>query len=360
LIPPIRYLAWAIHAFPRVTWNLATSGVLSVPIEEIGVPSDLAGPTAFARFTWAVSARYGVPQEEVVPALGTSGALWVIMASLLGPGDEILVEEPGYEPLHRVAEALGARVRRFARLGREGYRMDPARIAGAITPATKAVVVSSPHNPSGVHASDDELRALAEAVRERGAYLVVDEVYRELCAPGTSARPLGPNIIALSSLTKAFGLGWARAGWILAPPELVPVLQGATIHVAGELPRMTGSIGAHAFGRIDELLGRGRSFTLPGRDRVLAFAAKHAGELGFVHPAVGVPFGFFEDLAGRDLQPMIERGAAEEGVLVVPGAYFGVPAGFRLSWTSLAGDRLDEALGRLERALGLSAEGRGG
>ena len=354
MIPPIRYLAWAVQTFPRATWNLGISGVLPVPIEELGLPSDLAGPTSFARFTAAVAARYGVPQGEVMPTLGTSGGLWVIMASLVAPGDEVLVEEPGYEPLYRVAEGLGARVRRFSRRAAEGYRLDAGRIAEGLTPATKVVVVSSPHNPSGVHSGDEELVALAAMLKERGIYLVVDEVYRELARPGTSARPLGSNILALSSLTKCFGLGWARAGWVLSPPELVPSMLAATVHISGELPRMTGSVGAHAFGRIEDLLKRARSQTLTGRDRVLAFASRHAGELGFVPPAPGVPFGFFEDLRGRDLQPVIERGVVEESVLVVPGSFFGVPAGFRLSWTSLAGDPLEEALRRLERALGLS------
>jgi hypothetical protein len=354
MIPPIRYLAWAVQTFPRVTWNLAVSGVRSVPIEELGLPADLAGPAAFTRFTAAVAARYGVPQGEVVPTLGTSGGLWVIMASLLAPGDEVLVEEPGYEPLYRVAEGIGARVRRFSRLPGEGYRLDAGRIAEGITPATKVVVVSSPHNPSGVFAGDDGLRALADVLAARGVYLVVDEVYRELCAPGTSARGLGPNVIALSSLTKGFGLGWARAGWILAPPEVVPSMFAATVHVTGELPRMTGSIGAHAFGQIERLLGRARGQTEGGRERVEAFASKHAGDFLFTPPAPGVPFGFFEDLRGRDLQPVIERGIDHESVLVVPGNFFGVPAGFRLSWTSLSGDQLDEALRRLERALGVA------
>jgi len=359
VIPPIRYLAWAIETFPRVTWNLATSGVLSVPIEELGLPSDLAGPTAYARYTAAVAARYGVPQGEVVPTLGTSGGLWVIMASLLGPGAEVLVEEPGYEPLYRVAEGLGARVRRFSRLAAEGYRVDADRIREVITPATKAVVLSSPHNPTGAVVSDEDLRALAADLAARGFIWWWTEVYRELSAPGTSARILAPNILALSSLTKCFGLGWARAGWVLAPPELVPSMFAATIHVSGELPRMTGAIGAHAFGRIEDLLGRARSFTGSGRPRVEAFAAKHASEFLYVPPAPGVPFGFFEDRRGRAMQPLIERGIAEESVIVVPGSFFGAPAGFRLSWTSLAGDGLDEALRRLERALGLAA-GRGG
>lgn len=358
MIPPIRYLAWALGTFPRVTWNLAVSGVLPVSIEELGLPSDLAGPTSFARFSEAVAARYGVSPGEVVPSLGTSGGLWVIMASLLGPGDEVLVEDPGYEPLYRVAEGMGARVRRFSRVAREGYRLDAGRIEEGLTPSTRAVVLSSPHNPSGVFSSDEELRALAGALLPRGIFLVVDEVYRELASPATTARGLGSNVIALSSLTKCFGLGWARAGWILAPPEVVPRMRSATVHVAGELPRMTGAIGAHAFGKIDELLGRARAQTEGGRGPVEAFAARHAGELSWSSPARGVPFGFFEDRRGRDLEPLIERGIEEEGVLVVPGSFFGMPPGFRLSWTSLSGERLAEGLIRLERVLGLA--GRGG
>jgi aspartate/methionine/tyrosine aminotransferase len=161
-------------------------------------------------------------------------------------------------------------------------------------------------------------------------------------------------VIALSSLTKCFGIGWARAGWILSPPELTSKMSSATLHAAGELPRMSGALGAHAFTQIDRLLARARSISEGNRERIEAFAVKHARELRFHPPAPGVVYGLFEDLRGRDLRPIIEQGAERESVLVVPGEFFGMPSAFRMAWT-ISHELLGEALVRLERALGLTA-----
>jgi aspartate/methionine/tyrosine aminotransferase len=87
---------------------------------------------------------------------------------------------------------------------------------------------------------------------------------------------------------------------------------------------------------------------------VSAFADKHRGTLRWEPPARGVLYGFFEDTRGRDLQPILEEGARREGVLAVPGAFFGIPAGFRLSWT-LPFSQLGEGLRRLERVLELTS-----
>jgi aspartate/methionine/tyrosine aminotransferase len=275
-----------------------------------------------------------------------------VAAALLGRGDDVLVEDPAYEPLYRGAEGLGAQVRRFRRDPAEGFCIDVGRIVDALTPNTKAVFLSNPHNPSGIMAPDEEVGALAAALAPRGVLLLVDEVYRELFVPGTTARRLGPNVVAVSSLTKCFGVGWARAGWVLAPPELADGLRAATMHVTGELPRMMCAVGAHGFGRIEELLARARAFGEGNRDRVDAFAAKHAADLAWTPPGRGAVFGVFEDRRGRDMGPIIEAGYQREGVLVVPGAFFGLPSAFRLSWT-IGRAQIEEALARLERALGL-------
>jgi aspartate/methionine/tyrosine aminotransferase len=322
-------------------------------MDDLGPIPDLADPRAYARFSAAVGERYGVSADQVIPALGTSGALWVVMASLVAHGGEVLVEDPAYEPLYRAAEGLGARVRRFRREPSEGFRLDTGRVIEALTPSTRAVVVSSPHNPTGILASDEAIARLAGELAARGVILVVDEVYRELCAPKTTAHRLGKSVIALSSLTKCFGIGWARAGWILAPPELTSKMSSATLHAAGELPRMSGALGAHAFTQMDRLLARARSISEGNRERIEAFAVKHAAELRFHPPAPGVVYGLFEDLRGRDLRPIIEQGAERESVLVVPGEFFGMPSAFRMSWT-ISHELLDEALVRLERALGLT------
>ncbi len=373
MLPRVDYLSWAIETFPHAKWDLATSGLPSISSADLGVPASLSDPTALRGFVKRVAARYGVPEGEVVPALGTSGAVWTAAASVLPAAAaggrspdasaaaggrspdvfEVVVEAPTYEPLLRVIEGLGAVVRRVERPANEGFRLDPARVAAALTDRTKLVVVASPHNPSGLVTPDEDLAAIASACAQRGAYLLVDEVYRELVAPGTTARTLADNVIAVSSLTKCFGVGWARAGWALLPTELREAARAAEMHATGTLPTTCGAIGAHALDRLAELDARAQALSAGKRPIVDAFLAKHP-ELTWTPPPPRALFGLVR-APGIDVAAGLTRAAQEHGLIAVPGSFFGVDDGFRLSWASLSPDRLAQALELLAVSLGLRA-----
>ncbi len=358
MLPPIDYLRWAIETFPHARLDLATSGLRSISSDELGVPGGLSDILAPHRFAEKVAARYGVPVTEVVPALGTSGALWMIAASILSTSADatsspphVVVEDPTYEPLLRVVEGCGAHVGRVVRPSAEDYRLTPARVRAALTPATRLVVVASPHNPTGVVTPDEDLREMALICAERGAYLLVDEVYRELVAPATTARVLGPNVLVSSSLTKCFGVGWARAGWALVPSDLSPALRVAENHSAGVLPTVSCAIGAHAFGQIEHLAERARLLSQGKRQIVDAFLAQHP-ELSWTPPSASSLFGFVH-APGVDVVTGLQRAAHDHGVVAVPGSHFGDDHAFRLSWASLSGERLTQALQLLAASLQL-------
>lgn len=301
-------------------------------------------------------ARYNdVPREEAIATLGTSHALWLAYASVLSPGDEVLVEDPGYEPLERAAEAAGARVSKFARPSATRFALDPERIARAMTPKTRVVAVTNLHNPTGARASDDVLRDIARLVESRGGYLLVDEVYAPLDdlvddrgVFTKSARKLGANVLATSSLTKCYGLGNERVGWLLAPPDVITRAEHAIVATCGVLPLNHAHLGVQAFSRIAPLSTRARGLIAGKRERVSRWIASRP-DLSWSEPDAGL-FGFATVDSSTDLTPLIERAAEDEGVLVAAGSFFGVPNGFRLSW-SIAEDKLDEALARLERVL---------
>lgn len=355
MLPPIAYLRWAIETFPHARWDLATSGLPSISAAELGAPPDLADPGAGRAFASAVAERYAVPAAEVMPALGTSGAVWVLAAAVLA-GErqaEVLVEQPTYEPLLRAVEGFGAKVRRVRRSPDDGYRLDPRSVAEALTDRTRLVVVASPHNPTGAVTPDADLAEIASLCAARGAYLLVDEVYRELVAPRTTARVLGPNVLVASSLTKCFGVGWARAGWALLPADLRDAARTAELHVAGNLPLMCGAVGAHAVARIDALAARAERLSAGKRAIVDAFVARHP-RLSWAPPPPRALFGFVR-AEGVDVAAGLARAMSEHGLVAVDGAYFEDPAGFRLSWASLPPPRLSEALDLLAASLGLGA-----
>src|SRR5258706_2959800 len=151
---PTRYLLWARRFYGKVPFDLATSGMTSVTGAELGAPASLDDPAGWENLRNAIAHYNDVPASEAIAALGTTHALWLAYATLLAPGDDVLVEAPGYEPLERIAEGIGARVVRFDRVASEGWAIDPARVARAMTPKTRLVVVSNLHKPTGVRASD--------------------------------------------------------------------------------------------------------------------------------------------------------------------------------------------------------------
>lgn len=356
MFAPTRYLEWARRFYGRVRFDLATSGIPSVPAAELGAPDAAAVDVAdgWARLRQAIARYNAVPAEEAVAALGTTHAIWLAYASLASPGDDVVVEAPAYEPLVRIAEGMGLHVVHFDRDPAAGYALDPGRIGRAMTPRTRAVVVTNLHNPTGMRAGDDALRAAAEVAASRGAALVVDEVYApfdglvdERGVFGGSARRLAPNVVAVSSLTKCYGLGPQRIGWLLAAKDVVARADDAVTASCGMLPLGHAHLGLHAFGRIAMLAARTRALLAGKRERVARWV--EAQGLTWHAPAEGL-FGMVRVPGAGDLTPLIEAAAREREVLVAAGSFFGVPDGFRLAWSAPA-DRLEEGLGRLAEAL---------
>jgi aspartate/methionine/tyrosine aminotransferase len=356
-----RYLEWAGRHYGKVRFDLASSGIPTVPLAELGVPDPavLADPMGWSDLRLAIAKYNNVPPEEAVATLGTTHALWLAYVSLIEPGDDVLVEDPAYEPLVRIAEGVGARVVRFPRDPRDAFAIDPDRVARAMTPRTKVISVTDLHNPSGVRASADSLRAVARMAETRGAYLLVDEVYAPfddlVDRAGVfrrSSRKLAPNVVAVSSLTKCYGLGPQRVGWLLGPPDIVARAECAITATCGMLPLAHAHLARRAFGAIDRLAERAKGVLSGKRERVAAWASAHG--LRWSAPESGL-FGLASLPGHGDLTPQIEVIARERDVLVVPGAFFGMDESFRLAWSAPAGV-LDEGLARLAEGLRLLEE----
>jgi aspartate/methionine/tyrosine aminotransferase len=360
MFPSIAYLEWARRFHGTVRYDLATSGIPLIDLPTVDTSAkagELVPAAAACELLRAAIASYnGVPLDEVIAALGTTHALWLAYCAITKPGDEILVEDPAYEPMVAIAEGMGVRARRFARLETARFSLDPERIARGMSEQTRAVVLTNLHNPSGTRATDDELRAVAGAVATHGAVLIVDEVYApfdelvdERGVFGRSARRLAPNILAVGSLTKCYGLGAERVGWLLAPPEIVAHARAALIATAGALPVSQARQGLRAFGQITNLADRARAILAGKRTHVSRWVQERGW--GWSTPSDGL-FGFASITdRGDDLTPLIERAARSRGVLVTPGAFFGAPSGFRLAWSAPEED-LKAGLAELALALG--------
>jgi aspartate/methionine/tyrosine aminotransferase len=354
---PTRYLDWARDHYGKVQFDLATSGVPAAHLPDYGfdatAPRDTSG---WERLADAIARYNVVSPEEAVATLGTTHALWLAYVSLTSAGDEVLIEDPAYEPLLRIAEGVGLRVVRFERPWANQFELDPDRVARAMTPRTRLIVVTNPSNPGGVRATETAVAAVAEVAARHNAFVLVDEVYGAfddfVDARGCftkSARHLAANILAASSLTKCFGLGAERIGWLLGPAEIIRRARDTITAAMGGLPLCHSHLGLQAFAEIQALALRARTVVGAKRDAVARWAVAHG--LVWSAPRQGL-FGFAIAPGRGDLTPNIEAAARTHSVLVAPGAFFGISNGFRIAWSEPV-DKLDEGLARLADALTL-------
>jgi aspartate/methionine/tyrosine aminotransferase len=345
-------MEWAKHR-PRPRIDLAGSNLLAPSLEDLPGARDavdLAGesPNGYPPLVAEIAARYGVRPENVATAVGCSGANFLALAALVETGDEVLFEHPGYDPLGAAAEMLGARVVRFERRFGDRWRLDPERIERALTPRTRVLVISSPHNPSGVVASASELSEIGRLAERRGFAVVVDEVYLDLAPAGhPPAATLFPAFVSTSSLTKAYGLASLRCGWALASAEMTEKIRRArdVVDVWSAMP--ADRLSVVAFQNLDSLAERARRLVEANARLVRSFLSERR-DLECVPSDATIAFPRFAD--GRDAASFADRLLREHGVAVVPGAFFDLPSHFRISFGG-ATDVLEEGLRAIRETL---------
>ena len=355
MLGEVAYLRWIRAAFGRTRHSLASSGMpppapellASVPLDPVGI---LGGfPQGRARLEAAVAARQGVDPASVVAGAGTTGANFLAMAALLEPGDEVVIEHPAYGPLADTARALGARIRHLPRRPEDGWQPDPDDPALAVAP--KLLVLTDPHNPTGVRLVPERLAALVARAARQGTEVLVDEVYREAAADPwpTAFDPDGP-VIATGSLTKAYGLSALRAGWALAPAPVAERLRAATDHFnPGSFEPGWSYAAALLDGPgADRILEATRRHLAGAGARLAAFLAAHPAWSAVAPDVPCVAFPRVPDGLGTGTA-VAEGLLGSTGTLVVPGAFFGDDTRVRLA---LCGAEADLSAG-LEALAGL-------
>lgn len=158
-----------------------------------------------------------VGAQDVLVTSGAAGALFIVATALLGREDHLVVVRPNYATNIETPRAIGCAVTHVDLQFERGYRVDPAELAAAITPRTKLISITCPHNPSGVMCTEAELQEIVDLAGRRGCYLLVDETYRDLSYDTVLplAASLGTHVIGVSSLSKAYGAPGIRVGWLM-------------------------------------------------------------------------------------------------------------------------------------------------
>ena len=388
---PVEYLGWAQTVPVGARWDLTASGVPdafgpaalqdrqaserdsgadaapgwpllgTLELEDLCRRDKRAEITA--GFLQTIAQRYDVAPECVVPTMGASGAITQVLLALARPGDHVIVERPTYEPLHRVPEMLGLSVSRLERKFQERWEPLPDRLARLLTPKTRAVILSSLHNPSGVALETETLEAIGEMAARVGAVVLVDEVYLDFAfnRPERAWRPAAvaiDNGVSWSSGTKCFGFSALRTGWVVTRDrEAAQAFRLAAhyLHVDPPLPSL--AIATQVMRRADSLEALAAQALEPARaiidrwianDSRVAWVPPSAGQTGLVQLPDLTP-----DLAfARHLRDAYDT-------QVVPGTMFEAPGTVRVSF-NLPGETLEQALGNVSAALDDFAAGRAG
>jgi arginine:pyruvate transaminase len=171
-----------------------------------------------------------VATERVVFFPGSQAALFATMLCLVDGGDEVILGEPAYSTYPDVLAAAGATPVEVPLRPEDGFHLRVADLAAAITPRTRAVLLNSPHNPSGAVATADELEGALALCREHGLWLVADEVYASLAWARRHVSVLALDgaeelAVSLGSVSKSHAMTGFRFGWAVAPVELAGRLE---------------------------------------------------------------------------------------------------------------------------------------
>lgn len=308
------------------------------------------GPPAGSRaLRTSIAATLGAAPDDVLVTCGAIEALHVAVASLVRPGDEVVVQDPMYPAVADLALARGARVARWTLDPADDYRPRLERLAALLTPRTRLVAITQPNGPAGSVLEREALAALVDLLSPRGAWLLSDEVYRDVSLEPGLAVPSAfgsyERAVVVGDVAKPFGLGGLRVGWLVTRSALVRE-RAARLrdYTTLSVPTLSDALArvalAHAPALLDGTVSLARAnlaalAALAASDHVLAPPRPRAGLTAFV----GVPD------ADR-----VQRRLADAGVLVVPGRLFGHPDRLRIGLAvrsdafALALDRLADAL----------------
>ncbi|WP_370067124.1 pyridoxal phosphate-dependent aminotransferase [Mycobacterium sp. MAA66] len=345
------------------------AGMLKVAQDSIaqGINQYPPGP-GIAPLRQAVAAQrkrhYGIdydPDTEVLITVGATEAIASAVIGLVEPGSEVLVIEPFYDSYSPVIAMAGChRVTVPLIADGKSFAIDIDRLRAAVTPRTRALMLNSPHNPTGMVATDQELRAIAAIAVEHDLLVITDEVYEKLTFDGHQHRPLAgypgmaPRTVTISSAAKMFNCtGW-KIGWACGPADLIAGVRAAKQYLTyvGGAPLQPAV--AHALDHEDVWVDALRNSYRDKRNRLSAALT----DIGFdVHDSFGTYFLCADPrpLGYQDSAALCAELPHRTGVAAIPmSAFLDPESPDSAGWNHLVrfafckrDDTLDEAINRL-------------
>ena len=359
---PFEMERWQSTHEHRVRYNLSESGVHPLTVGELlsfaGGPGDLlplrlgysqSNGTDELRALIA-SLHPGASDSSVVVTTGGAEANFVAFWELAGAGRPAAVMLPNYMQVPGLIRNLGDGFRPFRLREEAGWRPDLDQLESGLADGAGFILVTNPNNPTGVALTPAEMDDIVSLADRHGAWILADEVYRGAEVgddPVASFWGRYDKVLVTNSLSKAYGLPGLRLGWVVGPDETVERLWARTDYTTIAPASVSDALATVALSPEVRpgILARTRRIVRRNLRVLAEWAESQDGLTGFTPPDAGAicMVRYRASVASSELA---ERLRAEHGVLVVPGAHFGVEGAIRIGF-GLPAEELGQALERL-------------
>ncbi|MEQ8209709.1 MAG: aminotransferase class I/II-fold pyridoxal phosphate-dependent enzyme [Lacipirellulaceae bacterium] len=275
-----------------------------------------------------VDKQYQHEDRRVLVTSGTSGALVLTMMAMIDPGDEVVCFDPYFVMYPALVGMVGGKAVMVDTY--PDFRVDVEKVAAAITPKTKLILLNSPANPTGVVASEEEVKAIAELAAEQNIALLSDEIYRQFCYDGVLPSPAVHNeqTIVVDGFSKTYGVtGW-RLGWVHGPSAIIDkmtMIQQYTFVCAPHALQ-------HAMlAALDVDMSEQAAEYAKRRD----FVVSGLRDAGYEVNPTGGAFYVFPKVPSNETGEEFVRRAIENELLIIPGGIFSErDTHFRISYAA--------------------------
>lgn len=294
--------------------------------------------------------------NDVLITAGAAEANYLAIMQLLQPGDEIVIETPGWPQAEVLAKAIGAKVVKVSRLERDAWRLPLDGVADVVTSKTRMIFITNPNNPTGDLLSADEMAQLVRIADRVGAWLLVDEVYAGLEWDG----PRAPSVAGLyargittGSVSKALGLQGLRTGWLICPDAQMIMDAVILRENSSEIMNIMGEVIAEIALRPDRYRAAMQDARAAGQKNLARLNAwiDEQDALSWVAPRAGlIGLGRLPD--GIDSDAFAKRLLRDPyRTFLLPGSAYDQPHHIRLGVGGGAGVNLAKGLDRVAAAL---------
>lgn len=352
----------------EVDYNLSESGVHPVPVRELLdddphriqylLDTELNYPqvNGTPELREHISSMYeGAAPDNVLVTVGAAEANFIAASTLAEPGDSIAVMVPNYMQIWGIARNRGLDVRTFSLSPDHDWAIDMDELHEAVTANTKVIAVCNPNNPTGRAMTGTEIDTLVQLADSVGAWIIADEVYagaeRLTDEPTPSLYGRYDKVIAIGSLSKAYGLPGLRVGWAVGPVDTLESMWLRHDYAAITTTMLGNQLGALALSPDvrPRLLARTRRYIRDGFPVLEAWLKRH-DNLFSLSPPDAAAIAFVRYNLDVDSLALADRIREDKSVLIVPGDHFHVPGHLRISF-GLPHDYLQTGLDRIHEAM---------